>query len=263
MESYREQLERLQGRSKGMMRLLMNKAKRDPRRILFPEGGQPKILQAAQILLDQGIAIPVLMGDEARIRATASDLDLDLEGVEIFDHNHDPAHDEVIERLYQRRQRRGVSRAEAHSIAKHREAYAMVMVGDGRADGVVTGLTKNYSESLRPALELVGTQAPSRALGVYLVFTNQGLKFFADTTVTSNSVHPGIINTNLGRHFPWWQKIAASLIGWTFMKSVEAGAATQCYVATAPALDGVSGYYFADCNPLLPDPRVALLHAGC
>ncbi len=182
-DAYRDQLERLQGRSKGMMRLLMNKAKMDPRRILFPEGGQPKILQAAQILLDEGIAVPVLMGDETRIRAMAAELDLELTGAEFFDHNLDPLHAEVVESLYRRRQRRGVSQAEAHSVAKHREAYAMVMVANGRADGVVTGLTKNYSESLVPALELVGTQAPSRAVGVYLVFTNRGLKFFADTTV--------------------------------------------------------------------------------
>ncbi len=76
------------------------------------------------------------------------------------------------------------------------------------------------------------------------------------SNATANAVHPGIINTNLGRHFPTWQRIAASLIGWTFMKSVESGAATQCYVATAPGIAGVSGYYFADCNPLLPDPKM-------
>jgi NAD(P)-dependent dehydrogenase (short-subunit alcohol dehydrogenase family) len=72
------------------------------------------------------------------------------------------------------------------------------------------------------------------------------------TTATANSVHPGVIFTNLGRHFPKWQIFLASLIGWTFMKPVEAGAATTCYVATAPALAGVSGHYFADCNPEVP-----------
>jgi NAD(P)-dependent dehydrogenase (short-subunit alcohol dehydrogenase family) len=72
------------------------------------------------------------------------------------------------------------------------------------------------------------------------------------TATTANSVHPGVIFTNLGRHFPKWQIFLASLIGWTFMKPLEAGAATTCYVATAPALAGVSGQYFADCNPELP-----------
>lgn len=74
----------------------------------------------------------------------------------------------------------------------------------------------------------------------------------AGSTSTSNSLHPGIINTNLGRHFASWKRAAGKLIGWTFMKSVEAGAATSCYAATAPALARVSGRYFEDCNPVVP-----------
>ena len=91
------------------------------------------------------------------------------------------------------------------------------------------------------------------ANGLFCLSLTERLK---GTNVTANSIHPGIINTNLGRHFPWWQRIASSLIGWTFMKSTEAGAATETYVATAPALAGYSGYYFADCNPVMPDPRM-------
>jgi NAD(P)-dependent dehydrogenase (short-subunit alcohol dehydrogenase family) len=78
----------------------------------------------------------------------------------------------------------------------------------------------------------------------------------ADSKATANAVHPGIINTNLGRHFPKWQLFMADLIGWTFMKSVEAGAATSCYVAASPVIAGVSGYYFSDCNAQDPDPRM-------
>ena len=72
------------------------------------------------------------------------------------------------------------------------------------------------------------------------------------TTSTANAIHPGVINTNLGRHFAAWKRALAGVIGWTFMKSVEAGAATSCYVATAPALAQSSGYYFEDCNPVVP-----------
>lgn len=88
------------------------------------------------------------------------------------------------------------------------------------------------------------------------LFSLELTKRLAQTPATANAVHPGIINTNLGRHFPWWQRTAASLFGWAFMKEIAQGAATQTYVATAPALAGYSGYYFADCNPLLPDPRM-------
>jgi len=76
------------------------------------------------------------------------------------------------------------------------------------------------------------------------------------TNATANAVHPGIINTNLGRQMKNWQKIASNLFGWIFMKSIGAGAATQTYAATYPALADVSGYYFADCNPVVPDPKM-------
>ena len=88
------------------------------------------------------------------------------------------------------------------------------------------------------------------------LFTLELSNRLANSSATANAIHPGIINTNLGRHFPWWQRIAANLFGWAFMKSVEEGAATQTYVATAPALAESSGYYFADCNPVVPDPRM-------
>jgi len=89
------------------------------------------------------------------------------------------------------------------------------------------------------------------ANGLFSMELNKRLQ---GTGVTSNTIHPGVINTNLGRHFPLWQKIAADLIGWSFMKSTEAGAATETYVATAPALDGYGGYYFSDCNAINPNP---------
>lgn len=84
------------------------------------------------------------------------------------------------------------------------------------------------------------------------LYVRELAKRLAGTTTTANGVHPGVILTNLGRNFPEWQQYAAKLIGWTFMKSIEAGAATTCYVAASPALAKVSGYYFADCNPEVP-----------
>ncbi|MBM4197273.1 MAG: SDR family NAD(P)-dependent oxidoreductase [Gammaproteobacteria bacterium] len=84
------------------------------------------------------------------------------------------------------------------------------------------------------------------------LFVRELAKRLAGSTTTANSVHPGVILTNLGRHFPEWQVFIARLIGWTFMKSIEAGSATTCYVATAPALATVSGHYFADCNAEVP-----------
>ena len=73
-------------------------------------------------------------------------------------------------------------------------------------------------------------------------------KRIENTEATSNSVHPGVIMTNLGKHLPWWQRWAGKYLGWMFMKDIPEGAATTCYVATSPDLVGVRGYYFADCN---------------
>lgn len=87
------------------------------------------------------------------------------------------------------------------------------------------------------------------------LFSLELARRFEGTTTTSNAIHPGVINTNLGRHFPFYVRIAASLIGWTFMKTVEEGAATQSYVATAPTLATTSGLYFEDCNPVIPQTK--------
>lgn len=83
------------------------------------------------------------------------------------------------------------------------------------------------------------------------LFSIELAKRLEGSTATSNSIHPGVINTNLGRHFPWYVRVLAAVAGWTFMKPVEAGTATQVYAATAPALSDTSGYYFEDCNPVV------------
>jgi NAD(P)-dependent dehydrogenase (short-subunit alcohol dehydrogenase family) len=96
--------------------------------------------------------------------------------------------------------------------------------------------------------------APNKAYGqsklANQLMSRELARRLKDTRATSNAIHPGVIFTNLGRHFPEWKLVAARLIGWTFMKTVQQGAATTCYVATSPALAGVSGYYFQDCNPM-------------
>ncbi|MFU8805201.1 MAG: NADP-dependent malic enzyme [Bradymonadaceae bacterium] len=181
---YIEELERLQSISKGFVRRLINIAKRDTQRIVFPEGGEDKILKAAQILVDEGIAIPVLLGDEERIRKRAQLLDIDLSGMELLDHYKHEYYEDVVEAYYRMRQRKGVTRADAYSVMKHREPYAMMMVHLEHADGVVSGVTKPYRESLKPALEIIGIERRgSPAAGMHIIVTNKGVKFFADTTV--------------------------------------------------------------------------------
>ncbi len=185
LPAYRERLERTQGATKGFVRELINKAQAGPkRRIAFPEGDEPKILQAARILVDEGIATPVLFGEPEVIRARAAQLDLSLEGVELFDHAEDPQYLEVIELYYKLRARKGMTRTLAKKALRHREPYAMMMVQMGRVDGVVSGLTKAYSETLSPALEIIGVREDTRrASGAFIMIGRKGVLFLSDATV--------------------------------------------------------------------------------
>lgn len=181
---YQERLERLQGVSKGLVRQLINTAKRDPRRIVFPEGPEDKIIKAAAILVDEGIARPVLLGPVEKIRTRAQALDISLEGVELLDPDQDPRFDEMVDAYHKIRQRKGVTYADARSHLRGREAYGMLMVQQGRADGVVSGVTKPYRESLRPALEIIGVEeGVKKASGMHILVTRRGPLLFADTTV--------------------------------------------------------------------------------
>lgn len=184
LEAYREQLERLQGMSKGLIRRLINVAKQDRQRIVFPEGTEAKILKASQILVDEEIATPVLLGPIEEIKSRAAELDISLQGIELLDHLEDPQFPELVDLYYQMRQRKGVTRVDARGHLRHRETYAMMMVHQGLADGVVSGVTKPYSETLIPALRIIGVQeGVTRASGMHLVVTRRGPLFFADTTV--------------------------------------------------------------------------------
>jgi malate dehydrogenase (oxaloacetate-decarboxylating)(NADP+) len=187
VHAYRERLERLQGLSKGFVRELIHKAKRGgpTQRVAFPEGDEDKIIQAAQILLDEEIATPVLMGDPEQIRARARALDLSLKGAEIFDLGADPRHDEMVELYHELRHRKGVTLSQATSDMHHRERYGMVLLKAGRVDGVVSGVTRAYSATARPAFEIIGVrEGAGPAAGAFIVVTKQGgVTFFADTTV--------------------------------------------------------------------------------
>jgi malate dehydrogenase (oxaloacetate-decarboxylating)(NADP+) len=184
VRSYRQTLERLQSESKALIRRLIDKAKRDPKRIVFPEGNEDKILRASQILADEQIAEPVLLGPTDEIRERADKLDIDLEGIELIDHFADARFDEMAEKYYQLRQRKGVTLADAKSAMKHRELFGLMLVREGQADGFLSGVTRPYQEMLRPALEIIGVQEEfDRAAGTYIVMSEDGAKFFADATV--------------------------------------------------------------------------------
>ena len=181
---YREELQQRVSRSYEVMRVAAGKARRSPKRIVFPEGNQLKILHAAHDLVEDQICVPVLLGDAASIRQTIESEKLDaLHGVEIVDPPESPRFGEYVDLYWRMRQRRGVSLREARKEVRTRNVFAALMVHQGHADGMVTGLTMSYPEAIRAPLQIVRTRPGQRAGGIYLVIFKQGFKLLADCTV--------------------------------------------------------------------------------
>jgi len=185
LKQYREELERRLGKANEVMRSMMNKARNDPKRIVFTEGEEGKILRACQILVDEKIATPILLGGEPAIRATAADLHLSLAGIQIVDPKRSPRLEEYTEEFYNLRQRRGVTRTEAERLILNPVTFGSMMVRLGDADALIGGLTTHYPDTIRPALQVIEVRPELRRVaGVYLLITPKGdIYFLADATV--------------------------------------------------------------------------------
>jgi malate dehydrogenase (oxaloacetate-decarboxylating)(NADP+) len=183
VQEYAERLEARLGKSREMMRVILNKAKSDPKRVVLAEGTDEKMVRAAHQLQEQGIAEPVLVGERDQIDRTAEDLGLELDA-EVVD-PQTANHDEYAERLYELRQRKGLTRSEADDLVRNdTNYYASVMVEQGDADAMLTGLTHHYPSALRPPLQVIGTaEDADYAAGVYMLTFKNRVIFAADTTV--------------------------------------------------------------------------------
>jgi malate dehydrogenase (oxaloacetate-decarboxylating)(NADP+) len=195
---YREQLEAKLGRSREIMRMVINRAKSDPKRIVFPEGEEDKILRASQIILDEGIGIPVLLGHAEVIMKKKTRLHLELHGVEIVDMEKSENGEKYAKKLYELRKRRGVTPVEAENLLNNRNYYGAMMVHMGDADGMVSGLTYHYPETIRPALQIIQMMpGVSRVSGLYIILTPDDVFFFADTTVNINPTAEQLVDIAL------------------------------------------------------------------
>jgi len=184
LDEYRNQLEARLGRARGVMRGLASRASRDPKRVVFPEGEDPKILRAAQILHDEGIAIPILLGRKDRVFATAEELGIELEGITVEEPGSSPRRERYAQYLWQRRQRKGLSLVEAGNRVTRATVFGSVMVACGDADALLGGLGKHYPETVRPALEVIGADRRiGLASGLYMLVFEKHIVFFGDTTV--------------------------------------------------------------------------------
>ncbi|MFO7983746.1 MAG: NADP-dependent malic enzyme [Desulfuromonadales bacterium] len=215
MVKYRESLEALQGRSKEVMRTLINKAKAAPKRIVFPEGEEDKVLRAAQILVDEEIATPVLLGGETEIKERIASLGLELTGVEIIDPLTADIRDSYIEAMFEMRQRKGITRAEAvRLMKKNRNYFGAMMVSMGDADTLLSGINHHYPETIRPALEIIGKkEGLSKVHGMYMMVFKKDVVFCADTTVTieptaEELAETAILTAEKAKHFDFEPKVA-------------------------------------------------------
>ena len=189
-ETYANDLNKRLGLDNQVMRILGSKSRRDPRRIVFAEADNVKILKAAQVVIDEGIGYPILLGDENKIRLIAQANGLDLEGLPIFDPRSDALEDkrnEYGELFFKKRNRRGFNYYEAKKIMKDRNYFGCMMVETGDADAMISGLSKNYPDTIRPAIHCIGMEeGTKRIAGMYLMLTKKGPLFLADTTVNFN-----------------------------------------------------------------------------
>jgi malate dehydrogenase (oxaloacetate-decarboxylating)(NADP+) len=184
LEGYREKLETRLGRARGIMRGIINRAQRAPKRVVFPEGEEIKIIRAAVALVEDGIAQPILLGDRARIEAVADAAHLSLEEILIEDPSTSKKRDEYAHYMWQLRQRKGLSLDEARRQLFNGNYFGSCMVARGDADALLSGVTMHYPETIRPALQVIGAHPSAKLVsGMYMLVTERHVVFCGDTTV--------------------------------------------------------------------------------
>jgi malate dehydrogenase (oxaloacetate-decarboxylating)(NADP+) len=186
--AYHDELQKRIGIDQKLMARIIDRAKQNPKRVVFAEANHHKILKAAQVLKDEGIAKPILLGSKKEIKALIKEYQLDLDDCPII---YPREEDEIVNRyaevFYKKRQRKGLSYQDCVRLLKDRNYFAAMMVEFGDADALVSGLTKDYPKTILPSLQIIGTaENVNRVAGMYIIQNKQNTYFFADTTVNVN-----------------------------------------------------------------------------
>ncbi|MBL7708747.1 MAG: NADP-dependent malic enzyme [Chitinophagaceae bacterium] len=189
-QAYENNLNSRLGLDNQVMRVLGNKARKDPKRIVFAEADNLKILKAAQLIFDEGIGYPILLGDENKIRTIADANGVDIDDLPIFDPRSDAMEEKrnlYSDLFFAKRGRKGFNAYEAKKVMKDRNYFGCMMVECGDADAMISGLAKNYPDTIRPAIQTIGTEEGVQNIaGMYMMLTKKGPLFLADTTVNFN-----------------------------------------------------------------------------
>ena len=183
LQAYKDSLEQKLNPARGALNFIYEEARKSQARIVFPEGDNARVLQAAHNMIKDGIGKPVLLGKKKTIDELSNKLGLCLEHAEIIDHLKTDDHEEKSQIYFNMRQRKGITFEEARHRLRSRSYYAAMMLKNKEVDGLVAGITRSYPNAVRPILEVLGTQTNKRAMAMYMIAFKDSLKFFADTTL--------------------------------------------------------------------------------
>jgi malate dehydrogenase (oxaloacetate-decarboxylating)(NADP+) len=215
LATYRDQLERRLGKAHEVSRTMIHKAQANPKPVVFPEGDNEKILRACQVLVDEKIANPILLGDTAAIQLKAHELGVDLEGMQVVDPAVSSLREFYVQELFRLRQRRGVTLSEAHNLINNRNVFGSMMVHMGDADALVSGVTQHFPDTIRPALQIVRMrEGLHRVSGCYAMITRKGdIYFLADTSVNiepsaEDLVEIALCTAHIARRFDITPRVA-------------------------------------------------------
>lgn len=187
MELYKAELLRRMGNDNKLMDRATNRAKTNPKRVVFAEADNYKILKAAQVVYNDGIAIPILLGNAHKIKEICEEHQINLHGVTIIDPRSEEEEARINhfgEMLYEKRKRRGLTLYEARQLMRSRNYFGAMLVHTGEGDALISGLTRKYPDTVRPALQVIGIREDvKKVAGLYIIVTKNGPVFFSDTTV--------------------------------------------------------------------------------
>ena len=214
IDEYRESLENRLGMSRQVMRMMIRKARNRPMRIVYPEGENEKILRACQIIFDEGIAQPILLGKKERILKKVKELGLDFDTALIIDPRESAEREVYAKKFTKIRERRGITYKEGFRRMGDPNYYASMMVHSGDADGLISGISQQYNEAIRPSLHVLNKRKGiNRISGVYLMVFKNKIKLFADTTMNIDTTpeilaETAILTAELAREFDIEPRIA-------------------------------------------------------
>lgn len=200
-DNYREELQKRLGLGNPLIRQIKSRAKSNIKRVVFAEAENYKMLKAAEIVINEKLAHPILLGDEELINQIIQENELELQGVEIINPKSTKANKlraEFAEMFWKKRQRQGVTMTSAEDVMMHRNYFSPMLVESGYADAMISGLTRNYPNTLGPALKTIGKkEGASIVSGMYMIMTKQGPYFLADCTVNKNPTVEQLVEITL------------------------------------------------------------------